>query len=561
VGGLSDLIQRIGPGRFVAIGGTVLAVLAFLMYVSIRASKPDMSILFSQIDAADGGRVVDRLKNMSIPHEIRGDGSQIYVPTDDVAKIRMELAQEGLPAGGNVGYEIFDKSDVFSTTSALMDLNHLRALEGELSKSIRTIQGVAGCRVHLVLPKRELFSQTQQEPSASVVLKMMGNSKLSTSQAQAIQNLIASAVAGLSMDKISIIDDKGTLLAKGRETTVGDAENVAVQEDTRRNTEARLARTIEGLLEKTLGPSKTRAEVSLDMDFDKITMTSVEFNPDGQVARNVTSSQEGNNANEGGESTNTQNAAQEAASGARTQSNRNEESTNYEISNSTKTHIKEAGTVKRISVAVLVDGNYTKGADGKENYAPRSDQELEQLTTLVRTAVGFKEDRGDVVKVINMKFSDAERTIDIMEKPWYTNINLTKVIDLGLLGIFALLIGLFVLRPIISMLLNSDSGSAGPALASLGGSGIIPGPGGTYSTNENGETIYVDEAGQEFIYSEEDGDSGPAYVPKKGVKSMINIDNLDGRVQESSIKKIGEIIEKHPDEAVNILRSWMYAEK
>jgi flagellar M-ring protein FliF len=559
VDAIKDFIQRIGAGRFVALGGTILAVGIFLIYIAIRAAKPDMALLFAQIDAADGGRVMDKLKALSMPFEIRGDGTQIYVPDTDVARLRMELAQEGLPAGGSVGYELFDKSDVFSTTSALLDLNYIRALEGELSKSIRTIQGVAGCRVHLVIPKRELFSQTRQDPSASVVLKMQGGARLSTSQAQSIQHLISSAVSGLSLDKISIIDDKGTLLAKGRESGTAN-EGINAQDGLKRNTEDRLARTIEGLLEKTLGPGKTRAEVSADIDFDKVTTTSVEFDPDGQVARSINSTQEGNDSDENNNDTvSVQNALPEqnsALGASKSQSSRLEESTNFEISNATKTHIKEAGSVKRLSVAVLVDGHYTHDPDGKEVYTPRSEQDLEQLTTLVKTAVGFKEERGDVVKVINMRFSEAERSMDVTETAWYAKLNIAKVIELSLLGLFGLLIGLFVLRPILTMLLrNSHSGRGNLLDASTGHIGLS-----NYATDDTGNFIYDSDDAPRTPYTDHAGTNTSSHL-KSDLISLINMEKIEGRVQVSSIKKMGELVEKHPEETLHILRSWIYADK
>ena len=263
--------------------GAAMASFAFLAYLAFQTTKPDMALLFSQIDEADAGHVVERLESMGIPYELRGNGTQIYVPDDRVARIRMDLAQAGIPHSGSVGYEIFDKMDILGISSAMMDINMLRALEGELSKSIRSIQGVSSARVHLVIPKREIFSKSHVQPTASIVLKM-NYGRLNQAQVLGIQHLVASAVPGLSYEKITIVDDKGNLLVRQSD---GSGFDVSNNQEIRSSYEQKLAQTIESLLEKTLGPGKARVEVNADMDFDKVTINSEDFNPNGQVVRST----------------------------------------------------------------------------------------------------------------------------------------------------------------------------------------------------------------------------------------------------------------------------------
>jgi flagellar M-ring protein FliF len=546
---LVNLIKSIGLARTAAVIGTILASAIFFLVLIVRTQEPEMGILFSQIDASDGGKIIERLRSMNIPTEVKGEGNQIYVPVEHIAKLRMELATDGLPAGGTIGYEIFDKTDVLGTTHALMDINFLRATEGELAKSIRTIQGVHSARVHLVIPKRELFSQEKSSPSASIVLKMKGSSRLSVNQVLSIQHLIASAVPDLSLDKISIIDDKGTLLAKGQDKTELWGDSTVGQQETRQAFEGKLSRSIESLLERTLGPGRARAEISAELDFDKITSTSVEFNPDGQVARSTQNSSEGSNGNEASaaDAVTVQNALPDpgatagAGSQSKNQATRTDENTSYEISNTTRTHIKESGSVKRLSIAVLVDGTYKKGPDGKDAYTPRTPEEITQITDLVKTAVGYKEDRGDTVKIINMQFTEPsapDEKVDLLTK--ITNVVLRpKIVDLLMLFSIGAILFFAFIRPFIYRMTGVDSASR-----KLKNGNLLPGSEDTYGEDEADE--------EEF--------SGGKIKKEKGLDEMIDIENIEGRVNMSSIKRISEIIEKHPEEALSIMRSWIHAE-
>ncbi len=551
---LMDFIKKIGFVRAASIAGTLLASIIFFIILIVRTNEPQMGLLFSQIDPSDGGRIIDRLRALNIPMEVKGESNQIYVPADQIARLRMELATDGLPAGGTIGYEIFDKTDVLGTTHALMDINFLRATEGEISKSIRTIQGVHSVRVHLVIPKRELFSQEKSSPSASIVIKMKGSSRLSVNQVLSIQHLVASAVPDLSLDKISIIDDKGTLLAKGQDRTEFGVDSAAGQQETRQAFEGKLSRSIESLLERTLGPGRARAEISAELDFDKVTSTSVEFNPDGQVARSTQNSSEGSNGNEAStaDAITVQNALPEAGAPAaggnqsKSQATRTDENTSFEISNTTRTHIKGAGAVKRLSIAVLVDGTYEKGADGKDTYAPRAAEEITQITDLVKTAVGFKEDRGDTVKIVNMRFSETvvpDQKVDFVTKATDA-IFRPKTIDLLMLLGAGVLLFLGLIKPMVLKLAGISSGAENSRGGNRGG------------LLSNSDDMYGDDEEED-----DEGEFGGYKInKKKGIGDMIDLDHLEGQVNMSSIKKIGEIIEKHPDEAVAIMRTWIHTE-
>lgn len=540
----SQTLRNLGPSRLLALGSVAIGILGFFFYLINQSSHPDMALLFNTVEPADGAKIVDKIESMGIPVEIKGDGTQIFVPRDKVARLRMEVAQEGLPSGGVVGYELFDRSDVLGSASNVMDINHLRALEGEISKSIQTIQGVGNARVHLVLPKRELFSRDKVSPSASIVLKMKGANRLNASQVQAIQHLVASSVQDLNPDKVSIIDDKGTLLAKSLEGP-DSAFNGSNNQDLKRGQEEKIAKTIESLLEKSVGYGKVKAEVTTEMDFDRITLNSEEYNPEGQVVRSTSTVEDGANSSEQAseQGVSVQNALpnQNTAAGEgnknTNQSKRNEENTTYEISKTIKTHVKETGTIKRLSVAVLVDGVYTPGKDGKMAYAPRPKEEIDQLTNLIKTAIGFKEDRGDSVQVINMKFipldeqfpvTDAAPKVNLMEK-----INLSKLIELAVLSIVGILVMMLVVRPLILKLIEKTP---------------------QQSTLDDDLMAALEQTQTPAI-------SAVLPSPNQDVDvETLDLQNIEGKVRASSIRRVGKMVEQSPEDAVGVLRGWMYSQ-
>src|SRR5437868_3973247 len=294
---------------------------------------------------------------MNMPYQLRGDGAQILVPADQVAKLRVTMAETGLPHGGSVGYELFDKSEALGTSNFVQTVNHLRALEGELARTIGSIGAVQGARVHLVLPKRELFSRERQDPSASIVLKTRGGERLAKSQVAAIQHLVAAAVPGLLPSRISIVDSEGNLLARGVDDGKGQGGG-GNAEEMQVSTENRLSRSVEEMLERSLGPGKVRAEVHAEMDFDRVTTNSESYDPSGQVVRSTQTTTDQSDSSDSGEQPVTvannlpETQANKSISGGRSKNGHNEETVNYEISKSVKSHVREGGTIKRLSVAV-----------------------------------------------------------------------------------------------------------------------------------------------------------------------------------------------------------------
>jgi flagellar M-ring protein FliF len=553
---IAETFRNLGSVRLIAIAGVGIGLIAFFMFLISRLAGPEMALLYGDLDVSDSSRIVAKLESLAVPYDIRGNGTQILVPRDRVPRLRMAMAEEGLPTGGSVGYELFDQSDSFGTTSFVQNINHLRALEGELARTIRSISTVEAARVHLVIPRRQLFSRDKEEPSASIVLQLRGASRFTSSQVLAVRHLVAAAVPGLKPTRISVIDDGGNLLARTAEDGEDGASGMTADE-MRRGYEHRLARTIEGLLERSVGIGKARAEVTAEMDFNRITTNSETYDPEGQVVRSTqtveesadSSEREGENAVTVGTNIPEPGIATDLErTQSTTRSLRTEETVNYEISKTVKNHIHESGTVSRLSVAVLIDGTDTTNEDGTTTYVPRSNEEVKQIEKLVRSAIGYDADRGDSVEIVNMRFAaiedewpeEATRPLFGLSKNDYF-----RIAEILVLGIVAMLVILLVVRPLMARvfealpsprpeaggqeMLSDQSHGPAPALAA-------PAPGGpAVGAGAAGET-------------------------QSSLEQMIDINQVDGRVRASSLKKIGEIVERHPDETVSIIRNWLFQE-
>jgi flagellar M-ring protein FliF len=528
--------------------GIVAASVAFFFFITTRLTAPSMGLLYADLDQTDSGRIIAKLDALKVSYELQGTG-QIMVPSDQILKLRMQLAQEGLPSGGNMGYELFDRSETFGTSSFVLDIQHLRALEGELARTISSINYVQNARVHLVMPKREAFAREPTEASASVLLQMVGGRRLSKTEVSAIQHLVASAVPKLKAERISIIDNQGTLLANGEDK--GDKGTGAAGDDLRLAYEARLTRSIEEMLERTVGPGRVRAEVNAVMNFDHISTTKETYDPDGQVVRSTQSVEDSSSSKDADQQTVTvagnlptaPGTPAPSGNGSGNKTNRTEETVNYEISKTVQTHVQEGGDVQRLSVAVVVDGTYTDGPNKTRVYQPRSTEEMQSLTKLVQSAVGFNAERGDKVDVINLRFTQGDEPIEEPARPLFglTKNDYMKIAELVVMGVVAILILLMVVRPLMKRALESlpdaiatSKNLISESLAAAQNTAMLPPGGGG-------------------------GIAGALGAPTGATPdSQIDLAQIEGRVRESTVKKVGEIVDKHPEEAVNIIRNWMY---
>ncbi len=571
-----ETFRNLGPARLGAMALVLAGIVAFFIFLTTRLANPNMALLYSELDSQDSAQIVAQLEQRNLPYRVSADGSQVFVPSDRVGSLRVAMAADGLPSGGSVGYEIFDRSEGLGTTNFVQNINHLRALEGELARTIRSIGQVKVVRVHLVLPRRELFSRNQQEPSASIVLTMNGNRRLNPNQVQAIQHLVAAAVPGLQPNLVSIVDNQGTLLARR-----GDADNPfaggSTAEEMRNGYESRMARTIEDLIERSVGVGNVRAEVSAAMDFDRISENAEIYDPDGQVLRSSQTVEETVNSSDGETpppvtvGNNLPDAGLPALGGGATRqssTSRTEETVNFEITRTVKTHVRESGLVRRLSVAVLVNGAFAEGPDGTKTYQPRSEEEMAQISSLIRSAVGFNEERGDSLEVANLRFvelpgGEAEETFDGLLGFNYDE--LMRIAEILMLGMVGILVLLLVVRPLVKQLLESLPAESAAQLSgpATHGSALLPphvpaalgAPPGAVPALAGAE-------GAPLAAGQETGDPPPEWADSNSalekMEKMIDVNKVEGRVHASSIKKVREIVEKHPEEAVAILRNWLY---
>ncbi len=567
--GLAEFFRTLGPARLAAMATVAAITIGFFVFLSIRLSTPNMSLLFSGLDLSDSSKIVQTLEAQAIPYKLMGDGSTILVPDDQVNRIRISVAEQGLTSGGSLGYELFDRGDSIGATSFVQNINRLRALEGELARTIQAIEKVVSARIHLVLPERRLFSNENRQATASIFIKT-SSGRLSRNQVMAIQNLVAAAVPDLQPERISIVDQKGSLLARGSSEDAGSLLSLSLEEK-KISMENRLRGQIETLLEKTVGLGKVRAEVSAELDMNRITSNSESYDPDGQVVlsessdEKITRDQE--NADEQTVSVNNNLPDQDAEAGGeqaiKNQSSENTTSTktNFLNSKTIRTQIHEAGTIKKISVAVLVDGTYQDGGEGNPPiYQPRSEEDLENLKKLVESTIGFDAERNDSVEIINMQFATVDYGEEMIEEGLFdfSKADIMRFIELGGLMLISILVIFFALRPLIKFLTappvnyvpHNAALEDGTAQAQLppGQQAALAGPA---NESNDGNVALVDEQGRQLSSREVAQQTG-------AIDSAIDIAAVEGKIQATALKKVGELVERHPEESVDVVRGWLY---
>jgi flagellar M-ring protein FliF len=566
VQGFLDFVKSLGAARMAAMAAVTLALIGFFSFLMIHMTTPQMVPLFTDLALGDSAAITKDLDRQGVSYTLKNDGAIIMVPKDKVARLRMTLAESGLPKGGGVGYEIFDKSDALGATTFIQNINHLRALEGELARTIRSLDQVEAARVHLVLPDRPLFSRDKVEATASIVLKVRGT--LAPSQVRAIRHLVASAVTGLKPERISIVDETGKLLADG----AGDdnALSAAGADERKIAFENRLRKEVENIVSSVVGPGRSRVQIAADFDMNRITETSDKYDPDGRVVRSSQTREEetadGTGKNGGAVSVGTQlpGAAGGASGAGRDQTHKTEEIVNYEISRTTKTEVIEAGRINRISAAVLVDGTYSKNAKGEVVYKPLPKQEIDRIAALVRSAIGYNAKRGDQVEVVNLRFAENPPAPIDAPSGWMSYLQLSKddimgLAEKGVMALLGLIVLLTVVRPLVRRIVMPEgaqarAGAAGVAGAlGLAGGANVNVPGGMTVSGGGGGSITSSGGANISIVG---GDEAVAISNR--TSAMIDVAKVQGQVHAQSVQKVGDLAEKNPHEAISIIRSWLH---
>ena len=533
---MSNFIQSIknmSAGRLIALAAVVLFLISFFVYLATQLNSTSYSVLYTDLELEDAKQIVERLEGSNVKYKLAKNGTEILVPTDVVNKMRVDTAELALASkGSNVGYELFDNTDALGSTNFVQNVNLVRALEGELARSVRSVDNIKSARVHLVLPKREMFSREEQKPSASVVIRTI-NGPLSEQSVSAIQKLIAASVPKLSVKDVAIVDSSGNLLTEEKNKKLQD---ISRNEEIHRELEQQMTERLQLLLDKSLGLGTSRAQVYLEMDFDQVVTNEEIYDPDGQVVRSEATSS-------GTSATTDKNAPVTVAQnipngdnvlegeGSYTQSTNDESTVNYEISKIVRNKIKNNGTISRMTAAVIVDGIYERDSEGKIVYRPRTEEEMRKLNDLVKSAVGYNPDRGDMVEVKNLRFAREDLKPEKVEEILILGFTKAEVIRIaeGIgVALVAILVILLVIRPLINNAF--DVSNKGSDIRLLG-------------ENAEEDNLLLSN----FLNEETDTQT-----------EMINLNKIDGRVKASSVKRINEIVEKNPDAAVNIIRGWLY---
>ncbi len=452
---------------FLALAGSVAGLVA----VALWTQQPDMQVLFSNLSTEDASSIVDKLKELKVPYEMGGGGTTVLVPSAQVHDLRLQLAGQGLPHGGGVGFEIFDRSTL-GMSEFVQKLNYRRALQGELARTVAQMPGVERARVHLAIPERRLFSTEHDRPRASVVVSLYNGQLLSKGQVQGIVHLVASSVEGLQARDVTIVDGQGRLLSS---TATDDAAGLTgSQLEYQQTLEKDIETRIQTMLERIVGANKAVVRVSSILDFRKVETTEERFDPNGQVVRSEQRGQEksnGVNGVSGGvpgvQSNVPPGTEQEAAQTSSSTSQTKNETVNYEISRTVSRIVEPTGTIKKLSVAVLVDGTYeaAKPAEGDKaaaapstrKYVPRSAEDMTRIEEIVKKAMGYSAERQDQVEVVSIQFGFGEESQAVgveaaaeTPKPW------APYIRYGVGGLLFLLLLFFVVRPLLAMLAMSS---------------------------------------------------------------------------------------------------------
>jgi flagellar M-ring protein FliF len=472
-------------GKNIVLAGAAGAIVAIMAGIWLWVQQPDYKVLFSNFDDRDGGAIIASLQQMNIPYKYAEGGGAILVPATSVHDVRLRLAAQGLPKGGNVGFELMENQKL-GVSQFHEQVNYQRALEGELASSIQAINSVRAARVHLALPKSSVFVREQQKPTASVLLNLYQGRTLDPDQVTAIVHLVSSSVPDMPPTNVAVIDQNGNLLSDGKKagSTSMDASQLKYVEDLQRSIVAR----IESIITPIMGEKNVRAEATVDVDFSKTEQAAETYGPNQPPHDSAVRSQQTN------ETSNTAAAGANGVPGslsnqppgsasapvnttpplpgqtsqsgpASSGTSKKDVTTNYEVDKTVKYVQQGMGGIKRISVAVVVNYKTEKDKAGKTISRALTDQEKLQITDLAREAMGFDKDRGDSLNVVNSPFAGTEKeTIPeetLVEKAQKYAVSNPVVIAKYVIGGILLLYMFFgVLRPMLKRLTSKSSASS-----------------------------------------------------------------------------------------------------
>jgi len=444
----------------------VSAVIVSVIVLSLWANKPVYTVLFADLERDDAGDVVSFLKDNNIPYKLSSEGRTISVPQNNVYETRLQLAQEGLPRGGSSGFELFDESS-FGMTEFVQNVNYQRALQGELSRTISSLREVDKARVHLTIPKDRLFVSEETAAKAAVVVDLKGGQSIGRDQVKAIASLVAGSVKGLSLENVRVVDTDGRLLSEFLDEENQPLMMTNTQLEYQKKVESSLRNKVNSILSRTLGIDDAVAQVSVKMNFDKKTVTKEEFDPNPVLRSQRTIQEQSENrpmTQQGVPGVQSNLAEPDIGNeGQSSTYSKLDETQNFEVGKTVTQEEKSFGTVERITVAVVVNDKRQVTGEGENRqveYVQRSPEELEKIRNLVATAVGYDEQRGDVIEVSNISFDTSEQ--DVAQSGLIQDIETTSLINSLIkygIGLVVLLLFYFlVIRKIMKKLSQYETG-------------------------------------------------------------------------------------------------------
>ncbi|WP_456408422.1 flagellar basal-body MS-ring/collar protein FliF [Caldithrix abyssi] len=538
-GKMWQIFQQYSFKQKMVISTVLLAFVSALIVLILWANRTEYDLLFANLNSASASSIVSDLRESKIPYRIEDGGKSIYVPKDAVAELRLKYAQAGYLKDTITGYELFENNKMGMTTF-MQRLNMKRALEGELMRTINQFQEVQSSRVHLVIPEDRLFEENKKG-SASVVVNLKPGADLSPAQLKGIAALVANSVEGIEPENVVVMDSRGDVLLEGNKENSLLA-NVGNQYQMQQNIEKALQEKVQSIVAGVVGPRNAVVKVTAELNFDQIERTKEEYDPDNQVLL----SQE--------EYTETSNDLADSVNNYTVR----KVTSNYELSKTVERYVSNSGKIKRLAVAVLVNGKYTKvtNEDGSVElkYEPRSEEELNQIAALVKSAVGYDEERGDVVEVQNMQLVDS--TPPVEEPKFIDQIGFDfwqQLITYALVAL-GLLLGFILLRNLLKTSINNlmvPAPEGAPALAE----GSAPEQQQSLPQAGQGEQTVNEVVGQ--VAGEE-----PLALPEDMFMKKLSPEaRAKLRANDKMTSEVYNFVSEKPEDAARLIRAWLIDDK
>jgi flagellar M-ring protein FliF len=542
--GFLDSIRRLGMVRVAMLAGVTLGIIGAFVWLEIQGpSRARMTLLASDLDPQSAQQIAADLTGRKIPYRL--EGGQIFVPDSDLATARTLMAANGAAGGNITGYEIFDRGNDLAVTDFDQQVKLTRALEGELARTIVSVHGITHARVHIVLSRREPFAHDRLHAQASVMLTVPGRQTLSPEAVESVVDLVAAGVPGLRPQDVTVVDANLHLLSRA-----GDGSDTrtktATEEDIRLKTESRLSQAVELMLERSLGPGHVHAEASIRMNFDKVNETQEKYDPDGSVVRSTQNVTSNNKTTDKTGPVSLQNNLPNADASAQTtgsQEGRQEETTNYEIGKTVRAIVHDQPQIERVTLAVMVDGSDEVDADGKHTWKARDQGQLDQIEKLVKSAIGFDEKRGDLLDVVSMPFVSTQDAAEATPaaRPVKANGDLVTFVQMIAFGVVGFGIIILTARSIFATLNKPAVG-----LAIAGSTGELADGGGhtALALSQGGLPRLGHSAAEGANAAAEDDD-------------VVTMSNIQGQMRASAIRKVTQLVDRHPDTTLGIIRGWI----